>query len=396
MKIYEIGTGYTPIPAQISAATEIVVEELTKAFVKQNIPVEIIDIATEKRAETDLPILEVPVPRVFFGTDVHLGIMHKLKRVAYSIALAGVLKRLLKQAQEKIVLHFHNQYNMFFFLKLVPAKLRKRCLVAYTNHSGIWRLSWDEIKETIHKRYFQEAECMKQADLVFVLNEETKCNAVEYLGVAQERVVVINNGVNTDVYCPLSAEERESAKEKFGLQNRRVILQVGSVYENKGQLRSVEYLLPLLKENKDLVYAYVGGIVDEEYQQQVKTFVEDNGLAEQVRYLGMVSPGKELNELYNTAMTTILPSRYEAFGLVAIESLSAGVPVLVDRNSPIRFGIGCVCFDADNASQYVEKLINGNAEQLRESARNNSLNQYSWNKIAADYATEFAGKEKMV
>ena len=396
MKIYEIGTGYTPIPAQISAATEIVVEELTKAFVNQNIPVEIIDIATEKRAETDLPILEVPVPRVFSGTDVHLGIMHKLKRVVYSIALAGVLKRLLKQAQEKIVLHFHNQYNMFFFLKLVPAKLRKRCLVAYTNHSGIWRLSWDEIKETIHKRYFQEAECMKQADLVFVLNEETKCNAVEYLGVAQERVVVINNGVNTDVYCPLSAEERESAKEKFGLQNRRVILQVGSVYENKGQLRSVEYLLPLLKENKDLVYAYVGGIVDEEYQQQVKTFAEDNGLAEQVRYLGMVSPGKELNELYNTAMTTILPSRYEAFGLVAIESLSAGVPVLVDRNSPTRFGIGCVCFDADNASQYVEKLINGNAEQLRESARNNSLNQYSWNKIAADYATEFAGKEKMV
>ena len=396
MKIYEIGTGYTPIPAQISAATEIVVEELTKAFVKQNIPVEIIDIATEKRAETDLPILEVPVPRVFSGTDVHLGIMHKLKRVAYSIALAGVLKRLLKQAQEKIVLHFHNQYNMFFFLKLVPAKLRKRCLVAYTNHSGIWRLSWDEIKETIHKRYFQEAECMKQADLVFVLNEETKCNAVEYLGVAQERVVVINNGVNTDVYCPLPAEERESAKEKFGLQNRRVILQVGSVYENKGQLRSVEYLLPLLKENKDLVYAYVGGIVDEEYQRQIKTFVEDNSLAEQVRYLGMVSPGKELNELYNTAMTTILPSRYEAFGLVAIESLSAGVPVLVDRNSPIRFGIGCVCFDADDASQYVEKLINGNAEQLRESARNNSLNQYSWNKIAADYATEFAGKEKMV
>ena len=39
MKIYEIGTGYTPIPARISAATEIVVEELTKAFLKQNIPV---------------------------------------------------------------------------------------------------------------------------------------------------------------------------------------------------------------------------------------------------------------------------------------------------------------------------------------------------------------------
>ena len=44
MKIYEIGTGYTPIPAQVSAATESIVEELTKAFLAQNIAVEIIDI----------------------------------------------------------------------------------------------------------------------------------------------------------------------------------------------------------------------------------------------------------------------------------------------------------------------------------------------------------------
>ena len=393
MKIYEIGTGYTPIPAQISAATEIVVAELTKAFVKQNIPVEIIDIATEKRAETDLPILEVPVPRVFSGTDVHLGIMHKLKRVVYSIALAGVLKRLLKQAQEKIVLHFHNQYNMFFFLKLVPQKLRNRCLIAYTNHSGIWRLPWSEIEETIHKRYFQEAKCMKQADLVFVLNEETKRNAVEYLGVAQERVVVINNGVNTDVYCPLSAEERESAKEKFGLQNRRVILQVGSVYENKGQLRSVEYLLPLLKENKDLVYAYVGGIVDEEYQQQIKTFAEESGLVEQVRYLGMVSPGKELNELYNLARATIMLSRYEGFSLAVIESLSAGTPVLMDKIAPFNLGAGCITFSQTDFVDVMHPVLMGDASttyiRCKAAARQNTYENYSWEQVARSYMKWF-------
>ena len=396
MKIFEIGTGYTPIPAQISAATEIVVEELTKAFIKQNIPVEIIDIATDSRAATELPVMEVPVPRVFAGTDVHLGIMHKLKRVVYSVALAGVLKKLLKKAEEKIVLHFHNQYNMFFFLKLVPAKLRKRCLVAYTNHSGVWRLPWSEIEETIRNRYFQEAECMKRADLVFVLNVETKHNAMEHLGVAEDRIVVINNGVNTDVYCPLTAQEREAAKAKFGLQNHRVILQVGSVYENKGQLRSAEYLLPMLKENRDLVFAYVGGIVDDAYQQQVKTFAQENGLAEQIRYLGMVSPGKELNELYNTAEATILSSRYEGFSLVSVESCAAGVPVLIDKEGPIRLGAGSVCYTEGTFIQSVKLVLDESGEQLRADARMSALNQYSWNKIAADYAAEFAQKEKMV
>ena len=44
MKIYEIGTGYTPIPAQMGAATEIVVEELTRAMINNGEFAEIIDI----------------------------------------------------------------------------------------------------------------------------------------------------------------------------------------------------------------------------------------------------------------------------------------------------------------------------------------------------------------
>lgn len=396
MKIFEIGTGYTPIPAQISAATEIVVEELTKAFIKQNIPVEIVDIASDNRGVHKLPIREVKVPSCFSGTDVKLGIMHKLKRVVYSIALAAELRRSLRQTKEKTVLHFHNQYNLFFFLKLTPASLRKKAIIAYTNHSGIWRLAWNEIESTITKRYFQEAECMKQADLVFVLNEETKRNAMEHLSVTEDRIVVINNGVNTDVYCPLTEQEREAAKDKFGLQNSRVILQVGSVYENKGQIRSVEYLLPLLKKDKDLVFAYVGGIVDEEYQQQIAAFAQENSLADQVRYLGMVAPGKELNELYNTAVATILPSRYEGFSLVSVESCAAGVPVLVAKEGPIRLGAGSVCYAEETFTQIVEYMLNGSAEQLRVDARNSAVNNYSWDKIAADYAAEFVQKEKKI
>ena len=103
MKIYEIGTGYTPIPAQVAAATESIVEELTKAFMAQNIDVEIIDICAKDRAPNSLPITEVKVPSIFSRSDVSLGIVHKLKRVVYSWALAGKLKKLLKATDEKVV-----------------------------------------------------------------------------------------------------------------------------------------------------------------------------------------------------------------------------------------------------------------------------------------------------
>ena len=209
MKIYEIGTGYTSIPAKISAATEIIVEQLTKAMLKQNLDVEIIDVSDKNRKSNSLPITEVKMPSILMNTDLHLGILHKLKRVVYSVSLAMKLKKILKNTNEKVVFHFHNQYNMFFFLKLVDEKLRKKCITAYTNHTGVWRMKWEEIESTIRERYFQEAECMKKADRVFVLNEETKHNIIEHLGVKKENICVINNGVNTDVYIPFSKEEKE-------------------------------------------------------------------------------------------------------------------------------------------------------------------------------------------
>ena len=390
MKIYEIGTGYTPIPAQMGAATEIVVEGLTRAFVKQNVPVEIIDIKAKDRSETDLPIRETWVPSCFSGTDVKLGLMHKLKRVVYSVSLACTLRKILKESDKKIVLHFHNQYNLFFFLKLTPAKLRARAVIAYTNHSGIWRQDWKQIENTIKKRYFQEAACMKSADLVFLFNEETKQNVIEQLGVAEDRIVMIKNGVDTDTYRPL---ERDT-KEKFGLSGKKVILQVGSVNENKGQLRSVQHLLPMLQADKDLVYAYAGGIVDENYHNQVQIFAKENSLTDQIRYLGMMTPGKELNELYNTAAATIFPSVFEAFGLVAIESMAAGVPVLVDQESPIDFGEGSVHYDVASFADTISHLLNESIAPLCKAARTNVLNHYSWDAVAVNYAEAFQNRMK--
>ena len=116
MKIFEIGTGYTSIPAKIGAATEIVVEELTSSLLRLGYDATIVDIKDSKRAATSLPITEVYMPQLFNTTDTTLGIVHKLKRVLYSISLTFKLHRIIKRCTEsKIVLHFHNQYNLFFF-----------------------------------------------------------------------------------------------------------------------------------------------------------------------------------------------------------------------------------------------------------------------------------------
>lgn len=388
MKIYEIGTGYTSIPAKISAATEIIIEQLTYAMIENGEDVTIIDIEDKNRKSNSLPITEIKVPLFSDKTDTSLGIVHKIKRVLYSIAVAKKLKNILKNSKEKIFLHFHNQYNMFFFLKLTSAKEREKCICAYTNHSGIWTLDWNESKDIINKRYFQEAECMKKADYLFVLNNKTKENAINHLGVNKDKIFLISHGVNTDIYKPLSVEEIEKTKSEINLSNKKIILQIGSVNENKGQKRALQMLLPLLKERQDLVYAYAGGIVDENYQNEILKFAKVNKIENQVKYFGMIPPGEELNRIYNIAEATIVPSKFESFCLVVIESFSAGVPVLLDENSSFSFSESALLYTADNFEQVIKDNILDNKEQqikLKKEVRENALNNYNWNAIAKQY-----------
>ena len=391
MKIYEIGTGYTPIPAKVAAATESVVEELTKAFMQKKIDVEVIDISANDRVPNSLPITEVKVPSIFTKSDISLGIIHKVKRVVYSVALALKLKKILKQTNQKTVLHFHNQYNIYFFLKLVKKELRDKAIIAYTNHNGFWSLPFEEAKSTLQSRYFQEIEGMKNADLIFVLNPKMKNNIVENLGIDENKVIRINNGVNTDIYAPLSSEQIEKIKEKLNLKNKRIILQVGSVNENKGQGRAVKMIAPLLRENSDTVFAFAGDIVSQEYYQEVLRTAKEEKVENQVVYLGTFSPGEEMNGLYNIADTAIFVSRYEGFSLACIESISAGVPVVLCSDSLSSFGDGSILAERQDVADRIRQLLNDGdlLKELKQAARKNAVENFTWSKTAQKYFDNF-------
>lgn len=400
MKVYEIGTGYTSIPAQMGAATEIVVEELTRAMLKEERDVTILDIKDKNRVKSDLPICEVYMPQLFStGSVVKLGIVHKVKRVLYSISLANKLKSLLKKENKQVCLHFHNQYNLFFFLKLIPELLRKKVRIAYTVHSYIWFGKWDDIKDTVRKRYFQEIYCCQHADKVFVLNDIVAKMLIEHCGVGPERIVKVINGVNVDVYNDKNVDrtEIEELRNRYGLQNKKIIIQVGSVCDRKNQLGTLKLLLPIMKRVPDLAMIYAGGIIDPDYAQEIQNFAKEEGVSDRVLYMGEVSPGKELNNLYALSDVAIMNSKSEAFALVIAEALSARKPIFIcdEIMRSLAFlgekeGAGIIRITHSFENDLNRILTDATYyRQMQDAGREFIVNEYSWDVAAKMYLNDF-------
>ncbi len=384
MKIIECGTGYTSIPAQMGAATEIVVEELAKAFKKLNVNYEIFDIQDEERAKTNLKIREVKVPKIFRKKDVSLGIMHKLKRVVYSLNLAKQLRKEIKSSNEKLAIHFHNQYNMFFFLKTTSKKLLKNVKIFYTVHSYIWNNKWENIENVINKKYFQEVYCVKNADKVFVLNNITIEHFTKQLSVDLNKIYRIDNGVNTDIYKPANSNEKDF-----------IFFQSGSVCERKNQLEAIRNLTPILKDNENYKYIYAGGIIDSEYKNKIDEYVINNNLVNKIKYVGELKPGKEMCKYYNMAKAFIFPSTAEAFSLVILEALSCGLPVIMNKKNILEVSDdleNVILFyenEKDLKKLFEEKLLKQNEyKRLSNNSRKISIDKYSWTAVANIYLKE--------
>ena len=385
MKLIEVGTGYTSIPANMGAATEIVVEELAKVFEKDNVNYEVFDIKDENRGKTNLKIREVNVPKIFRKKDTTLGIMHKLNRVVYSLSLAKALRKEIKSTTEDVSIHFHNQYNMFFFLKTTSKKLRKKVKIYYTVHSYIWSGKWENIQSTIRKKYFQEVYSVKNADKVFVLNKITKKHFIEELNASKEKIVIIDNGVNTDIYKP----QKQNAK-------KTIFFQSGSVCDRKNQMESVKRLSVHMKKDKNMKFLYAGGIIDEEYKQNIDNFAKENNLEKQIIYLGELSPGKQISKYYSSSKAFIFPSTAEAFSLVILEAMSCALPVIMNKRTTIEVpkNLENVILFYDDEKSF-NNIINNKIlkeeerAKIGEKSRKTVEQEYSWNVIAHRYLKEF-------
>ena len=138
---------------------------------------------------------------------------------------------------------------------------------------------------------------------------------------------VIPNVIQTEKYR-FDSTVRESIRQKMNVQDKFVVGTVGRLAEQKNPFFAIDVFERLLKKVPNVEYWWAGS---GPLQEQVKAYVEEKKLTEQVKLLGSRN---DAVELYQGMDVFFLPSLFEGLSIVTVEAQAMGLPCVVTDEIP--------------------------------------------------------------
>lgn len=245
------------------------------------------------------------------------------------------------------------------------------------------------------------------SDVIISSTLEEKKNLRQEYNIPSDRVKVINPGVNENRFFPC-CESRQiiQAKNMVNDSDSKLLLYVGRIEPVKG-LFSLIKAIEIIKYKNPRLYAQLqlivigGGRKDHDFARNpeirsLQAEISKNRIQTKVLFLGS-KVQSELCQFYSAADAVVVPSLYESFGLVVVEALACGTPVLVSRIGKMpnlvhegKSGFSFKPNDPMSLAACIELFYKKKDElwskiQIRE----NVINEFSWTKTAEETGKVF-------
>ncbi|MCI9000227.1 MAG: glycosyltransferase family 4 protein [Clostridia bacterium] len=239
------------------------------------------------------------------------------------------------------------------------------------------------------QRYINDTEWMLtyEATEVIVNSNYMKRELQYQFGLPFEKINVVPNGINVNMF---SGVERDyDFRRQYAADHEKIILFMGRLVYEKGVQHLVSAMPKILAGYHDakLVIAGKGGMTDE-----LKAQVNAMGISNKVYFTGYMD-AKQVCKMYKCADVSVFPSTYEPFGIVALEAMLSGTPVVVSDigglNEIVNHGENGMKSYAGNPNSIADSILallyNPQlSANVVKNAKNMVKNEYNWAKIAQD------------
>jgi D-inositol-3-phosphate glycosyltransferase len=246
----------------------------------------------------------------------------------------------------------------------------------------------------------QETRIARDVDRIVAATDAERAELVRHYGAPRSRIAVVPCGVDTDLFRPGLAAD---ARRQLALPPGPLLLYVGRIAPIKGLGTLLEAVAKLRAGGHPVRLLVIGGDADEAtdgHEAYVRGLACRRELCEAVTFLGS-QPQPALRAYYVAADATVMPSYYESFGMVALEAMACGSPVIASRvgglATTVRDGVtGLLVPDGDVAA-----LARGIDSVLSDPARRRALGaegvrwaaRHRWPCVARAVCREYASLE---
>uniref|UniRef100_A0A7C5YQX8 Glycosyltransferase family 1 protein n=1 Tax=candidate division CPR3 bacterium TaxID=2268181 RepID=A0A7C5YQX8_UNCC3 len=408
MKILLITPGRLPIPANLGGAIEDYILSLGRELVSLGVDITILDISrsfSDRSPKIEvlqgIKIVRIPkyavIPVNLKSNNVLMRSKRLLDEFIWGISVKRFIEARLRTGRLPWdIVHFNSPIPLIVNSKLLTKNGIK---VVYTEHTYFA----SKRAGTFFFRKILEPKIMKSvlssSSAIIALSSKT-ASALATFGISNDKIHVIALGIDKQYLCTLDTEMSKSFELPSGSNATSFIITfLGRIHPQKG----IETLLEaakMLKEHgvTDFVILIGGPLsgdfsvnkdIPSLYALKLMKYIKKERLKHHVVFLGHLTQEQKM-ALLNTSSVFVLPSYYETFGLVALEAMASGVPVIGSKVGAlcdiIRNGYNGYLFKPGSSEELFSILLSlyrnkGHLKELGKNARE-TARKYLWSNIA--------------
>lgn len=366
LKILEIASAFAPV----HGGTERVVEGLSAELALRGHEVTVL--ATNLLA----PHAKLGEEKIVFKKNNYSASINVV-RVPNKLFLAGygyapaVVEWLKLHWKEFDVAHVHG-YNRHA-TESAALFLRGKLPTAFTAH-GFYHTRKMRLLKKLHEKFVGSRAARAASACVAITQEDVK--VFQGFGIAREKIIVIPNGVAVEKFA--AKPVGKNVFDKF----KPFVLFVGRLHASKG-------LQFLAEAVRDLRCRLVLVGADAGFESSLREIVSAFGIGQKVVFFGQAS-GQQLVQAYQACEVLALPSEWEAFGVVLVEAMAAGKPVVGSNRGSIPLlikhgsnGFVVPYADAKKLGEKISLLLEDKALARKMGAQGKKFaKQFSWQAVA--------------